>query len=363
MKTPRQTLLLAFNSPQAMQHFSAAEWSQLIAYARVLGVLARLGVHSQNTGVWAQLPERVQQHMQGERQFADYWQRLAFWEVMKLRRVLGAEQRTFTLLKGMAYHALKLPNSPGRFLADVDIMVPKAELDEVETQLLNNGWQRPELNAYDDQYYRRWMHEVPPLRHEMRQIDLDLHHNIIPPVSRYHIAADSLFDNAQTTDYSWVKTLSNTHLTLHCCAHLFVDSDLKYRFRDILDIHQLITHFSTEDATFWQQLLTDSEHLGLHRPLFYCLHFSRKFLGTKIPSTCYDPLKAQVPKLHLMIMNWCVGAIILPTSNTQPMPYRHILAQWLLYLRSHWLKMPPGMLAKHLITKAWINVKNGFQKN
>jgi hypothetical protein len=33
-------------------------------------------------------------------------------------------------------------------------------------------------------------------------------------------------------------------------------------------------------------------------------------------------------------------------------------ARWCLYIRSHWIRMPPLMLAKHLLVKGWLRRKD-----
>ena len=39
-------------------------------------------------------------------------------------------------------------------------------------------------SAYDQRYYREWMHELPPLLHVRRQTALDVHHAIAPETAR-----------------------------------------------------------------------------------------------------------------------------------------------------------------------------------
>ena len=62
--------------------------------------------------------------------------------------------------------------------------------------LLDGGWQYDEVNDYDQRYYRDWMHETPPLIHKNRSMEVDLHHNIVPPVSRIKLDASKLFAKA-----------------------------------------------------------------------------------------------------------------------------------------------------------------------
>ena len=51
------------------------------------------------------------------------------------------------------------------------------------------------------------------------------------------------------------------------------------------------------------------------------------------------------------IMDLLVISALKPLDPGQSQPDQAI-ALWLLYVRSHWLKMPPLLLARHLMTKA-----------
>src|SRR3546814_3406600 len=83
------------------------------------------------------------------------------------------------LLKGTAYAAAGLKAGIGRSIGDLDIMVPCARLDAVEAGLIAAGWEWVKPDPYDDQYYRRWMHELPPLIHKERDRMIDVHHTIL----------------------------------------------------------------------------------------------------------------------------------------------------------------------------------------
>ncbi|MFX6435483.1 nucleotidyltransferase family protein, partial [Acinetobacter baumannii] len=57
---------------------------------------------------------------------------------------------------------------------------PRDALDAVEAALLGAGWEWVKPDPYDDAYYRRWMHELPPLIHHERDRMIDVHHTILP---------------------------------------------------------------------------------------------------------------------------------------------------------------------------------------
>ena len=67
---------------------------------------------------------------------------------------------------------------------DIDIMVPEALLGDVEVALLAHGWAHIKFSDYDQRYYRKWSHELPPLVRQQRKTVVDVHHTILPRTSR-----------------------------------------------------------------------------------------------------------------------------------------------------------------------------------
>ena len=101
------------------------------------------------------------------------------------RRALAPLGVPVILLKGTAFHAADLDACGGRSVGDLDILVPHDSLGAVEAALLDAGWERmKEADGYDDAYYRRWMHELPPLIHRTRDRMIDVHHTILPLTAR-----------------------------------------------------------------------------------------------------------------------------------------------------------------------------------
>src|SRR3546814_5306140 len=103
-----------------------------------------------------------------------------------IRRPTSAS-RTVTLLpyttlfraKGTAFAAAGLSAGVGRSIGDLDILVPRDRIDAVEAALLGAGWEWVKPDPYDDVYYRRWMHELPPLIPRERDRMIDVHHTIL----------------------------------------------------------------------------------------------------------------------------------------------------------------------------------------
>src|SRR5262249_13291853 len=108
-------------------------------------------------------------------------------------------------------------------------------------------------------------------------------------------------------------------------------------------------------SSFWEQLMPAAIELGLTRPLFYALRYASLLLGTKVPPAVMVQLE-RVGKPSPPVratMDPLVRCALVPE-----LPEHRSSWQWVaglcLYIRSHWLRMPPIPLALHLLRKAWL---------
>ena len=254
-------------------------------------------------------------------------------------------------MKGCAYVLLDLPNAAGRVFADVDIMTSEDELAELEALLNQCGWQTQVLSPYDDNYYRNWTHELPPLMHSEREMEIDLHHNILPRTSSFHPDSDSLIARSRRVPGSRYQVLANEDLVIHAIVHLFVDSDLEEKLRDLVDIVEMGMRFEKEDVNFWSKLIDRSTELGLGRPVFYAIRYGKILLGLEIPELAESRADKWSPnRLVLAIMDRATIRALLPVHPDRHSRLTAVYRQ-LLYIRSHWLRMPLFLLVYHLSFK------------
>ena len=351
----RDALLVSvLREPQRMPTLPRDRWEELITEgltAALLGIMAREShVHGLD-----RLPDAVRRQFEGVDNVAEYNRRLLSWEANRIDMALRDVDCPVILLKGAAYSARGLPSLKGRLASDVDILVPKERIADVEGALQIAGWSAVEYSDYDQHYYREWMHEIPPLKNDDRGTYVDVHHTILPETGRLQPDTGRLFANARPIEGSRLMTLSDADLTLHTIVHCFQDGDLDARLRDLVDIHGLLTDFG-ERPGFWDELFEASDAHGFGRPLFYALHFSRDLLGTPIPDAVMERAKERAPGwLAMALMRFAVPRALMPPT-IMGLP-RHVdWARTMMLARSHWLKMPPVMLLKHLTRKAFLQL-------
>jgi len=334
-----------------MLALTPVEWDLLLRQARRASAVGRLGALLDEPGALDGVPAKVREHLEAADALVQQQHRLMRWEVTRIRRALANTGVGIVLLKGAAYLLAALPPAKGRLFSDVDIMVPKTRLPEVEATLLREGWEFLDMDAYDDQFYRVWSHELPPMQHRDRHIVVDIHHNILPPTGRLHPEASLLLAMARPLPGSPLKVLAPPDMVLHSASHLFQSGDLHSGLRDLTDLDALMRHFAA-DTEFWNLLSSRAVELGLTRPLFYALRFAHRLLGTPIDRQALDRAMAWAPAAPLRVMmDFLVTEALTPQSTGQA-SQRNRLARWLLYVRHHWQRMPPLLLARHLLHKS-----------
>ena len=256
------------------------------------------------------------------------------------------------VLTGAAYRLADLPPARGRIFSDVDILVPRADIGRVEQALMMAGWHGSHHSAYDERYYRQWMHEIPPLRHIHRQALIDVHHNILPLTARFHPDAGALLAARVALPAGWGAVLAPVDMVLHSATHLFHEGEYQQGLRDLVDLRLLIGHFGAREG-FWTELLQRARQLQLSRPLFYALRYTERLLGLAVPPGVADRIREEGPgPLRGRYMDWLFGRAFLSARALRPGPAES-LARLLLYVRGHYLRMPPSLLLPHLARKAF----------
>lgn len=354
---PRPLILQALQQPDAMISLSLADWDLLLRQARRASLLPSLRVLLDENGMIEQVPQQPREHLEWSRTLSERHTQAVHWEVMLIRDTLKKTGVPIILLKGAAYVLAKLPFAQGRLFSDIDIMVPKTSLNEVEAALMLHGWAISDLDAYDQRYYRTWMHELPPMQHVQRMTVIDVHHAILPETARLHPDPEKLRAAAQTLDgFENLMVLAPVDMVLHSATHLMHEGELHNGLRDLVDIDRLLRHFGTQPS-FWPALAQRAKELGLTRPLFYVLRYTVQILRTPVPEDAVETAKTGSPnRFTLALMDTLFSRALMP-DHPSCTDWLTGISRWLLFVRANWLRMPPILLARHLFHKAFISKK------
>ena len=354
----RQPLLLSLlRDPAVAIRFAPGEWDLLLRQAAGAGMSATVLSLLEDGGLLDAVPPAPREHLEWTRAVSDRHARAVRFEVARIREALASLGLPVILLKGAAYALAALPAGRGRVFSDIDILVPKDELGRVEAALMLAGWATTHHDAYDQRYYRQWMHELPPMVHIHRGNAIDVHHAILPETAPARPDPDKLRAAAvPVPGGEGLWTLGPHDMFLHSAVHLFWDGEFNHGLRDLFDLHRLALHFGARPG-FWEGLAARARELELARPLFYALRYCARMLGTPVPAAVLAQAEQGGGRPNgalLALMDALFLRALRPPHPSCGGP-AVALAHGALYIRGNWLRMPPLMLSRHLFHKAFIS--------
>ncbi|MBN7797459.1 nucleotidyltransferase domain-containing protein [Parahaliea mediterranea] len=349
-------LIELLRSPERAARLGDRDWDRLIPQARLARLLGSLYHCLDTLRPRPAIPEKVWRHLYAGHAVHVKQCRSLHFELRKLGVALAEAGERVVLLKGGAYILAGLPAASGRLISDIDILVQASNLHKVEAALGRHGWTSGSIDPYNDRYYRQWMHEIPPLGHGERHSTLDVHHTILPPTSDSSIDPEALW-SAMVEAAPGVWMLAPVDMVLHSAAHLFHEGEFDHGLRDLLDLDRLLRHFAaTEGEAFFPALAARAREMGLQRPLFYALRYTRRFLGTPVPDGFSRELLPRRPTAPgRRLMDFLFLRAFTPNHSSCRLPFT-APALFCLYVRSHYLRMPLRLLLPHLARKAWMDL-------
>jgi len=354
-KRPFPLLIQALRAPAMTAGLAPAEWDLLLRQAEPAFLMATLYYVLQDAGMLERAAPPAREQLEWAHVLASRHSQGVYWEVRLIRKALQQLDMPIVLLKGGAYATAGLPPSRGRLFSDIDILVPEARLPEVESALMMEGWASTHHDAYDQRYYREWMHELPPLQNVLRDTLIDVHHALLPRTAAQHPDSAKLLAAAQPIAQApEFLQLAPVDMVLHSATHLFADGEFDKGLRDLYDLDRLLRHYGPLPG-FWDSLPPRARELELQRFLYYALRYAQAVLGTPVPERVLAAIAPDGPAAPL---RWLMDALFLRALMPDHMSCRGPLtgtARFLLYVRGNWLRMPPLRLARHLLHKAFLS--------
>lgn len=339
-------------NPERTLNLNLSQYGQLVRQARSSNLLASLALVLQGKELLQQIPPEVRRHLESALVVHAKQKRDLAYNIKLLQRALASMEQKLVLLKGAAYLQAGIQAAGGRLISDIDIIVPEHRMAATEQALNQHGWESGKLDPYNERYYRKWMHEIPPLGHKKHGSTLDLHFTILPPTAAANIDASLLFEQV-------VEVRPNTYalcaqdMVIHSATHLFHEGEFHNGLRDLWDLDRMLREFSENDSGFWESLVARAHALDLVGPLYYALSYSQRVFETPVPPPIIERASSGPRKLRKPIMDFLFVRALRPNQPECRLPLTG-LALYLLYLRSHYLRMPLYLLIPHLIRKAWM---------
>lgn len=335
----------AFIQPSLLAKINKADWPIMLEVLRSNNVIARYAWQLTQQNKCSLLPDNIQKHFISATTASNRQTQQARHECKQLNKQLNEIGVRPVFLKGAAYTLANPAVGIGRRYTDIDILVNKQELDACAQHLLNYGWMQKPLDDYDERYYREWAHEIPPLYNRMSGTTIDIHHNIIPPISGKAPNIADFLKVEKTKSFS-VPSLHSQ--ILHSAVHLFNNEEFPNGFRDLTDLYILFNQLNhIED---WQALVNHSSTVAFNNELFQAINACQRILQLKVPADIVRQLTQKQTIRSLALNNFIFDRVLMP-FHSKLSPFGTKLAILLAFLRGHLKKMPLPILSKHIFHK------------
>lgn len=323
-------LARALRMPESVATLDPDALNAVIAMARAEQMIGTLAWRLDGIAV----PASVARILDDARASAAQGQVVALWEAEVARRMLAPLDVRLVLLNGTAFAVGEMRAGVGRSIDDLDILVSHDRIDAVEAALLAAGWEWVKPDPYDAANHRTWMYARSPLIDRDRVRRIHLHPSILPPTAR--ITPDPAALLADVVEIApGMFGLSPNDRLVHAVAHLFAGGDLAGGMRTLWDVHCLVAEFGSDG------LEVRARNHGLEHAVARALRLAEALYGDARRVTLVDRLY-----LHRVTARDGWGR---PTRPVTRMMFS---------VRSHWLRAPPGLLARHLWTK-WLKGGGG----
>jgi hypothetical protein len=315
----------------AARQLGPRDWDQLLVTARSASLLGVLALRLRQAGLLAAAPSTVRRHLLAAEMYAESSARHAEWDAMLVARALADVDTPIVLLKGIAYRLAGLDIAAGRSFRDLDILVHREQLENVESALRTGGWESILDGPDHVAYFRQWMHELPPLRHRHRKIVLDIHHSIVPRTDTIRLDPQLLLDAAvpAAPGNGRLRVLAPEDMLLHSALHLFRNGEYSFGLRDLVDMHALVNTFACQ-AGFWQRLLDRTGQLDLRVPCALAMRYARRLLQTPVPPDAAGQLERWLPSIT-PLLDRLVPTALVPVGPAASETWRQLSSLALSY--------------------------------
>lgn len=344
-KLTTSRLITLYLDPSSASKLTLEDWSSALLILRKAKMLARYAIRLRDTSNLSSLPNGVQRHFNNALTMAQRQAAQTVFEARAFQDIVSTIGVRPVFLKGAGYTLSNCGAATGRIYSDIDILVSKENIEQVEKMLAIHGWLHQEISDYDEQYYRNWAHEIPPLVHGERGTILDVHHNLVPIVSGKSLNMDALMQSCLCS-VGEVDVFTPAGQFFHSAIHLFFNDDVSSAYRDLNDLYLLIQF---HEQSIGDELPKLVEQFGFEREIHLALHYLNKWYDYPVPDkllSTYD--KYQITGVEHFIFN----IVTQPIHEAIDCKYQN-LALWLAQVRGHLLKMPIKTLIGHTCQKLW----------
>ena len=278
--------LSAGRKPLAAGREPAADWSEVVAIADKHGITPLLYTRLKQSGAQTCVPADVWERLR-RTHFASAIRSMSFsGGLRKVLQRLCSSGIKVIVLKGAYLAEVVYGDDALRPMADIDLLVPRAELSRAQAILLDMGG--PHQQPDDIEWCYRLGSHLPPVAY--LGLAIELHWAIALPTSPFRTDISGLWKRAHPATMVGIDVLalSSEDLLLHVCLHASSKHCLGEGLRPLCDISETIQRFRSEMD--WAEVAERAREWGAARHMGLMLNLAQGMLGADVPDAVLEQL-------------------------------------------------------------------------
>jgi hypothetical protein len=266
---------------------SSKEWDALLNLSQSHGVTPQCYKRLKDPSLSNCIPPHILEELKKKYLHTAYTNTLILHSLGKVLQAFNLVDIPVIPLKGIYLAENIYQNIALRIMGDVDLLVQKKDLDQIQQKLTTLGYtSRPYwLEAEHD-----LSHSLPPFS-KPNAVDLDVHWDFENPDSPFKVDNEDLWQRAIPVKIAGVDVLSLSpeDFLLHLCIHTSYHHRFESGLRSLCDISATLnTYQSILDGPLF---LARTHEWGVERCVFLSLHLAQLLVGAKIPPGLLDQIK------------------------------------------------------------------------
>jgi hypothetical protein len=270
-----------------LANVSSEEWEALLLRSQSHGVSPQCYKRLKDPTISISVPPLILEELKKEYLHTAYANTLILHSLGKVLQAFNLADIHVIPLKGIQLAENIYQNIALRVMGDVDLLVQKNDLDQIQQQLTTLGYtSRPYwLEAEHD-----LSHSLPPFS-KPKAADLDIHWDFENPDSPFKVDIDGLWRRAVPVKIAGVDVLSLSpeDFLLHLCMHTSYHHRFENGLRSLCDLSATLNAY--QSILDWPLFLARTHEWGVERCVFLSLHLAQMLVGAKIPPGLLDQLQ------------------------------------------------------------------------
>lgn len=271
-----------------MEKLRDIDWDCFLEKARQEGVSPLVFLRlPEVVGDWGSVPLSVMEGLKKDYYATAARNSLVFEELGRVLEGFNRVGLDAIVLKGAALAETVYGNLALRPMYDVDLLVRKGDLYQIDNELKRFGYFSYDGAVDDiDPFSPAYLTSLLYQNSSRNSLAIHIHWHFVNstiPNEYYirNIKIEDIWQDAEKTDIAGVemRVMAPHHLLLHLSEHAFKHS--LGRLSLFCDIDETINCY--QERLDWDRLIKDSFKFGLNRMVYLALYFTSRFLGAGVP--------------------------------------------------------------------------------